>query len=120
MIRLVYKRMCFIIITIVIIYSQMQRVIGAPIDSSNNESISAEELKERIINSQLEDKCEIDQHRKDQCELCVRFLYDRSVGYLGCCTNYDGIYNFCEDFLNYSYEDQPKHKSSAAKRFPSK
>ncbi|KAH9529292.1 hypothetical protein DERF_003183 [Dermatophagoides farinae] len=73
MIRLVYKRMCVIIITIVIIYSQMQRVIGAPIDSSNNESISAEELKERIINSQLEDKCEIDQHRKDQCELCVRF-----------------------------------------------
>lgn len=118
MIRLAYKRMCVIIITIAIIHSQMQHVFGAPIDSSNNESMSAEELKERIINSQLENKCEIDQHRKDQCELCARFLSDRSVGYLGCCTNYDGIYNFCQDFLNYSFDDQPKHKSSAAKRFP--
>lgn len=107
-------------ITIAIIYIQMQQVFGAPIESSNNESISAEELKEKIINSQLEDECENDQHRKDQCELCTRFLYDPNVGYLGCCTNYDDIYIFCQDFLNYSFEDQPKQKTTSAKRFPNK
>lgn len=81
--------------------------------SSNQDSIEPEEFVQEIMKSKLTNQCELDQNRKDLCEICMRFLRDRNVGYLGCCTNFDGIYEFCNDFLNYSFEDQFNNHSAS-------
>lgn len=79
-------------------------VAGAPMAES---PISETIVVENILKSGLENRCDVDQDRKDFCERCTRFLFDKNAGYLGCCTNYDGIYKFCDNFLNYSLEEKP-------------
>lgn len=87
-------------------------VNGVPVKTVPEQQAPTVGLFEKIEESRLENKCEVDQDRKDLCERCIRYLFELNTGYLGCCTNYDGIYDFCENFLNYSFgeNNSPKAK----------
>ncbi|UXI20265.1 hypothetical protein NH340_JMT06208 [Sarcoptes scabiei] len=87
---------------------QFSTISSSSSTSSTPDYSSVEDLAFLINEANLENRCDLDQDRKDRCEMCIRFIFERSVGYLGCCTNYDGIYDFCDNFLNYSFDDQKK------------
>lgn len=69
-------------------------------------ALSGEQLLDKLRNSNATNYCELDQDRKDMCEVCRRDTANFVVTYLGCCQNYDGIYEFCLDYTNFKYKEQ--------------
>ncbi|KAI2803368.1 hypothetical protein BLOT_007496 [Blomia tropicalis] len=93
------NRWILVTLTVMFLFALQSMVHSAPAISDSN----AIGLMEKIIQSKMVNQCNHNQDRKDLCERCSRYVVDDNA-FLGCCTNYDGIGAFCQEFINYTFE----------------
>lgn len=108
-----------VLFLVLLIGSGLFLVSCAPLTENNGSksldtfSQGSKNLLEMILKLNQKNECESDQDRKDTCEQCTRFSSDPSSAYLGCCTNTDDIYLYCQDFLAYTFGETPQAKVSS-------